>query len=84
MKVLLMLTIIGIVMIAVGLLGLYVNVTKRLHDLERSVGDVRKKHSRTRQRVKDLEDQAKKEADQFTFYHKWDEAADIRYPSQEV
>lgn len=83
-RILLMMTIVGTIMIAVGLLGLYVNVTKRLRDIERSVGDVRKKHSRTRQRVKDLEDQAKKEADQITFYHKWDEAADIRYPSQEV
>ena len=83
-RILLMLTIIGTIMIAVGLLGLYINVTKRLNDIEKSLSKSEKKHSRTRQRVKDLEDQAKKEADQITFYHKWDEAADIRYPSQEV
>ena len=84
MKVLLMLTIIGIVMIAVGLLGLYINVTMRLHDIEDSVDDVKKKHSRTRQRVKDLEDEAKKKKDSVAIFHKWDEADGIRYPSQEV
>lgn len=84
MKVLLMLTIIGTVMIAVGLLGLYINVTMRLHDIEDSVDDVRKKHSRTRQRVKNLEDEAKQKKDSVTIFHKWYEAADIRYPSQEV
>lgn len=84
MKVLLMLTIIGTVMIAVGLLGLYINVTMRLHDIEDSIDDVRKKHSRTRQRVRDLEDEARKKKDSVTIFHQWDEADGIRYPSQEV
>lgn len=84
MKVLLMLTIIGTVMIAVGLLGLYINVTMRLHDIEDSIDDVKKKHSRTRQRVKVLEDRAAEESDRVIITHKWDEASGIRYPSQEV
>ena len=84
MKVLLMLTIIGTIMIAVGLLGLYINVTMRLHDIEDSIDDVRKKHSRTRQRVRDLEEEARKKKDSVTFFHKWDEADGIRYPSQEA
>lgn len=83
-RILLMLTIIGTVMIAVGLLGLYINVTMRLHDIEDSIDDVRKKHSRTRQRVKDLEDEANRKKDSVTIFHKWDEADGIRYPSQEV
>lgn len=83
-RILLMMTIVGTIMIAVGLLGLYVNVTKRLHDIERSVGDVKKKHSRTRQRVKELEDEANRKKNSVTIFHKWDEADGIRYPSQEV
>ena len=84
MKVLLMLTIIGTIMIAVGLLGLYINVTKRLNDIEKSFSKSEKKHSRTRQRVRDLEEEARKKKDSVTFFHKWDEADSIRYPSQEV
>ena len=71
-------------MIAVGLLGLYINVTKRLNDLEKDFNKSEKKHSRTRQRVRDLEEEARKKKDSVTIFHKWDEADGIRYPSQEV
>lgn len=84
MRIILLLTVLGTVMIAVGLLGLYINVTLRLRDIERSVDEVKKKHSRTRQRVKDLEDGANRKKNSVTIFHKWDEADGIRYPSQEV
>ena len=74
MKVILMMTVIGTIMIALGLLGLYINVSMRLQDIEDSVKEVKKNHSRTRQRVKDLEDQAKKEADQIEIVHKYDDS----------
>lgn len=84
MKVILLLTVIGTTMIAVGLLGLYVNMTMRLKDVENDIQEVKKKHSRTRERVKILENRAADESDHVIITHSWDEVSGIRYPSQEV
>lgn len=84
MKVILLLTVLGTTMIAVGLLGLYVNVTMRLKDIENDIQEVKRKHSRTRERVKILENRAADESDRVVITHSWDEVSGIRYPSQEV
>lgn len=84
MKVILLLTVLGTTLIAVGLLGLYVNVTMRLKDIENDIQDVKKKHSRTRERVKILENRAADQSDHVIITHQWDEVSGIRYPSQEV
>ena len=84
MRLILFMTVIGTVLIAAGLLGLYINVTLRLRDIERSVDEVKKKHSRTRQRVRVLEERDAAESDRVVITHEWKEADGIRYPSQEV
>lgn len=84
MKVILLLTIVGTSMIAVGLLGLYVNVTRRLNAIEKTISTEKKKHSRTRQRVRVLEERDADESDRVIITHEWKEADGIRYPSQEV
>lgn len=84
MKVILLLTVLGTTMIAVGLLGLYVNVTMRLKAIENDIHDIKKKSSRNRERIRILEDRAADESDHVIITHSWDEVSGIRYPSQEV
>jgi hypothetical protein len=84
MKVILLLTVLGTTLIAVGLLGLYVNVTMRLKEIENDIHDIKKKSSRNRERIRILEDRAADQSDHVIITHKWDEVSGIRYPSQEV
>ena len=83
MRVLLGLTILGIVLITVGLLGLYVNVTHRLNKLQRelkaSIRDISKNHNE----IKVLKERAAQESDRIIIQHEY-KPADINYPSQEV
>ena len=83
MKVILLLTVLG-TLIAVGLLGLYVNVTMRLKEIENDIHDIKKKSSRSRERIRILEDRAADQSDHVIITHQWDEVSGIRYPSQEV
>lgn len=83
MRVLLGLTILGIVLVTVGLLGLYVNVTHRLNKLQRELKafnrDIRKNHNE----IKVLKERAAQESDRIVITHEY-KPADISYPSQEV
>ena len=83
MRVLLGLTILGIVLVTVGLLGLYVNVTHRLNKLQRELKasnrDIRKNHND----IKVLKERAAQESDRIIIQHEY-KSADISFPSQEV
>lgn len=84
MKLVLLGTIIGTVLIASGLLMLYVDVCRRIKDLESDLNDISKKHSRTKQRVRVLEQRDQEKSNRVVITHSWDEASGIKYPSQEV
>lgn len=84
MKLILLGTIIGTVLIASGLLMLYVDVCRRIKDLESDLNDISKKHSRTKQRVRVLEQRDQEKSNRVVITHSWDEASGIRYPSEEV
>ena len=83
MRVLLGLTILGIVLVTVGLLGLYVNVTHRLNKLQRELKasnrDIRKNHNE----IKVLKERAAQESDRIIIQHEY-KSADISFPNQEV
>lgn len=85
MKTLLLLTIIGTVLIAVGLLGLFWSVTKRLYDLEREL-DYHKKeitnHKRDLFALKNRKPE-KSESDNIYIYHRYDDSSAPIYPSKE-
>lgn len=84
MKLVLLGAIIGTVLIASGLLMLYVDVCRRIKDLESDLNDISKKHSRTKQRVRALEQRDQEKSNRVVITHSWDEASGIRYPSEEV
>lgn len=84
MKILLLWTVVGSILIAVGLLGLYANVTARLRAIEKSIKKSNKDHSRMNQRVRVLEERDAAKSDRIVISHEWAEADGIRYPSQEV
>lgn len=84
MKLVLLGTIIGTVLIASGLLMLYVDVCRRIKDLEEDLHDINKKHSRTKQRVRILEQRDQEKSNRVVITYSWDEASGIRYPSEEV
>ena len=84
MRIILLLTVLGTVMVAVGLLGLYASVTVRLnrleHELKNSRRDIRKNHNE----IHILKNRAADESDHIVITREWKDAGDIRYPSQEV
>lgn len=84
MKVLLMLTIVGTVLIATGLLGLYVQTTLRIREIERNIKSNHKDIKKNRHEIDILKEREAQKSDKLVITHEWNEAADIRYPSQEV
>lgn len=55
-RILLLLTIIGIILVTLGLLGLYVDVTMRLKRINNSIREQKRELGRTKDRVKVIED----------------------------
>jgi hypothetical protein len=55
-RILLLLTIIGIILVTLGLLGLYVDVTLRLKRINNSIREQKRELGRTKDRVKVIED----------------------------
>ena len=84
MKVILLMTIIGSIMITIGLMGLYFNVTYRLSKLEHDMKDQRKDIRKNHSDIKVIKERAAQESDKIIIQHEWTEAKGIRYPSQEV
>lgn len=83
MKTLLILTIIGTVMIAVGLLGLYAIVIRRIRNIEKSLNlskqDIRRNHND----IKILKQRDADASDRIIIEHQYP-SADISFPSKEV
>ena len=84
MTYLLLLTVLGSIMVTVGLLGLYFNITYRLNKIEHDMKDHRKNIRKNHQDIKILKERAAQESDRIVISHEWQEADGIRYPSQEV
>lgn len=84
MKVILLLTVFGIICITVGLLGLYASVIQRLSKLERDHKESNKTIKRNKKRIEVLEARDQATSDRVVITHEWKEADGIRYPSQEV
>ena len=82
-RALLLLTIIGTVMIAVGLLGLYVSVTRRLNKLQRELKNSKNDIRSNNNKIKVLEQRAAEQSDHIVITHEY-KPADISFPSQEV
>lgn len=55
-RILLLLTIVGIILVTLGLLGLYVDVTLRLKRINNSIREQKRELGRTKDRVKVIED----------------------------
>lgn len=55
-RILLLLTIIGIILVTLGLLGLYMDVTLRLKRINNSIREQKRELGRTKDRVKVIED----------------------------
>jgi beta-lactamase regulating signal transducer with metallopeptidase domain len=84
MKTLLLLTVIGTMMITVGLLGLYVNTTYRIRQIEKELKSHKKDIKQNRTDIAICKERAEQKSDHIVITHEWDEASGIRYPSQEV
>ena len=80
MKTLLLLTICGTVMIAIGLLGLYADVTRRLNSLEKDIKENRNGLKRARQGMRNLSDKLHEESENVTFVFVDD--SDVIYPHE--
>lgn len=83
MNVLLALTILGTVLVTVGLLGLYMDVARRIsklqRDLKASRRDIRKNHHD----ISILKERAAQESDRIIIQHEY-KPADISFPNEEV
>ena len=71
MRLILGLTILGVVLVTLGLLGLYVDVTRRLHHIE----DQLKKHnaeiSDHKRDIRVIKERAAQESDKVVVVHEW-------------
>lgn len=84
MKILLLLTVIGTMMITVGLLGLYVNTTYRIRQIEKELKSHKKDIRKNRTDIAICKERAAQASDHIVITHEWNEVSGIRYPSQEV
>lgn len=84
MKILLLLTVIGTMMITVGLFGLYVNTTIRIRQIEKELKNHKKDIRKNRTDIAICKERAAQESDHIVITHEWNEASGIRYPSEEV
>lgn len=84
MTYILLMTVLGSIMVTVGLLGLYFNITYRLNKIEHDMKDHRKNIRKNHQDIKVLKERTAQESDRIVIEHAWQEADGIRYPSQEV
>lgn len=84
MKTLLLLTVIGTMMITVGLLGLYINTTYRIRQIEKELKSHKKDIKQNRTDIDICKERAAQESDHIVITHEWNEASGIRYPSEEV
>ena len=71
MKVLLLLTVCGSIMVTVGLLGLYAQVTVRLKKLEHDLKDYRRDTRKNYHDIKILKERAASESDKIIITHEY-------------
>lgn len=84
MKLLLMFTVLGTVLVATGLLGLWIQTTLRIREIENELKANSKDIKKNRRKISILEERDAQKSDKIVISHEWNEAAGIRYPSQEV
>ena len=81
MKTILFLTVIGVILVAVGLTGLYFSVMSRLEALERDINRVEGKSARNRNGLRNLADKVEKNAEKIYIINTDDK--DLKYPNSE-
>ena len=81
MKTILFLTVIGVILVAVGLTGLYFSVMSRLEALERDINRVESKSERNRNGLRNLADKVEKNAEKIYIINTDDK--DLKYPNSE-
>lgn len=85
-RILLLLTVVGMILITLGLLGLYVDVTRRLNRVNETIRNQRKAISETKDKVKVLEDRDKSASNHVYFCtdNEIDEEPDIKYGGEGI
>lgn len=81
MRTILFLTVIGVILVAVGLTGLYFSVMSRLEALERDINRVENKSERNRNGLRNLADKVEKNAEKIYIINTDDK--DLKYPNSE-
>lgn len=81
MKTILFLTVIGVILVAVGLTGLFFSVMSRLEALERDINRVENKSERNRNGLRNLADKVEKNAEKIYIINTDDK--DLKYPNSE-
>ena len=73
MKMLLALTILGVALISVGLIGMYINVCMRITDLEDELKSHKAEISKHKKRIKVLETREAEKSDRVVIMHSYDD-----------
>lgn len=81
MRTILFLTVIGVILVAVGLTGLYFSVMSRLEALECDINRVESKSERNRNGLRNLADKVEKNAEKIYIINTDDK--DLKYPNSE-
>lgn len=82
MKTILFLTVIGVILVAIGLTGLFFSVMSRLEAIERDINRVESKSERNRNGLRNLADKVEKNAEKIYIINTDDDNG-IKYPNSE-
>lgn len=85
-RILLMLTVIGIILVTLGLLGLYIDVTRRLNAVKRSLRNTDRLALANSRRLDVIEQRDRDQAEHVYFCtdNECDEARDIKYGGEGI
>lgn len=82
-RLILLLTIVGIILITLGLMGLYVDVTRRLHKIEKSLNSTKSEVSHTKSQIRVLEERDKQKSDKLVIEYQ-PVGSDIKYGGEGI
>ncbi len=84
MHVLLFLTVSAVILISVGLIGMFISATKRINELEKSLNVVDKELTNHKRSIRILNEREAQKSDKVVVYHEWSQSGQTpKYPSQE-
>lgn len=83
MGIILFLTVTASILVTVGCLGMFINTTRRINELEKDLRSHGTEITEHKRRIGIIEKRAEKESDKLVIVHSWDDKNSPNFPSKE-